>query len=90
MGTITVRFTDEEEKTIREIAGEQNLPPSTFLKSIVMENLGNSREDLLQRGVGRVLVNQKFEHELLLALLKRAYGEKKAAEIWNTANRKNL
>ena len=55
MGTITVRFTDEEEQTIREIAGEQNLPPSTFLKSIVMENLGNSREDLLQRGVGRVL-----------------------------------
>ena len=90
VGTITVRFTDEEEQTIREIAGEQNLPPSTFLKSIVMENLGNSREDLLQRGVGRVLVNQKFEHDLLLALLKRAYGEKKAAEIWNTANRKNL
>ena len=90
MGTITIRFTDEEEQTIREIAGEQNLPPSTFLKSIVMENLGNSREDLLQRGVGRVLVNQKFEHELLLALLKLAYGEKKAAEIWNTANRKNL
>ena len=90
VGTITVRFTDEEEQTIREIAGEQNLPPSTFLKSIVIENLGNSREDLLQRGVGRVLVNQKFEHELLLALLKRAYGEKKAAEIWNTANRKNL
>ena len=90
MGTITVRFTDEEEQTIREIAGEQNLPPSTFLKSIVMENLGNSREDLLQRGVGRVLVNQKFEHDLLLALLKRSYGEKKAAEIWNTANRKNL
>ena len=90
MGTITVRFTDEEEQTIREIAGEQNLPPSTFLKSIVMENLGNSREDLLKRGVGRVLVNQKFEHDLLLALLKRSYGEKKAAEIWNTANRKNL
>ena len=90
MGTITVSFTDEEEQTIREIAGEQNLPPSTFLKSIVMENLGNSREDLLQRGVGRVLLNQGFEHDLLLALLKRAYGEKKAAEIWNTANRKNL
>ena len=90
MGTITVRFTDEEEQTIREIAGEQNLPPSTFLKSIVMANLGNSREDLLQRGVGRVLLNQGFEHELLLALLKRAYGEKKAAEIWNTANRKTL
>ena len=90
VGTITVRFTDEEEQTIREIAGEQNLPPSTFLKSIVMENLGNSREDLLQRGVGRVLLNQGFEHDLLLALLKRAYGEKKAAEIWNTANRKNL
>ena len=71
------------------MAGEQNLPPSTFLKSIVMENLGNSREDLLQRGVGRVLLNQGFEHDLLLALLKRAYGEKKAAEIWNTANRKN-
>ena len=90
MGTITVRFTDEEEQTIREIAGEQNLPPSTFLKSIVMENLGNSREDLLQRGVGRLLLNQKFEHELLLALLKKSYGEKKAAEIWNTANRKTL
>ena len=89
MGTITIRFNDEEEKTIREMAGEQNLPPSTFLKSIVMENLGNSREDLLQRGVGRVLLNQGFEHDLLLALLKRAYGEK-AAEIWNTANRKNL
>ena len=42
-----------------------------------MENLGNSREDLLQRGVGRVLLNQGFEHDLLLALLKRAYGEKK-------------
>ena len=55
-----------------------------------MENLRNSREDILQRGVGRVLLNQKFEHDLLLALLKRAYGEKKAAEIWNTANRKNL
>ena len=90
VGTITVRFTDEEEQTIREIAGEQNLPPSTFLKSIVMENLGNSREDLLQRGVGRLLLNQKFEHELLLALLKKSYGEKKAAEIWNTANRKTL
>jgi hypothetical protein len=90
MGTITVRFNDEEEKTIREIAAEQNLPPSTFLKSIVMENLGNSREDLLQRGVGRILLNQKFEHDLLLALLKKSYGEKKAAEIWNTANRKNL
>ena len=90
MGTITVRFTDEEEQTIREIAGEQNLPPSTFLKSIVMENLGNSREDLLQRGVGRLLLNQKFEHELLRALLKKSYGEKKAAEIWNTANRKTL
>ena len=77
MGTITIRFNDEEEKTIREMAGEQNLPPSTFLKSIVMENLGNSREDLLQRGVGRVLLNQGFEHDLLLALLKRAYGEKK-------------
>ena len=89
MGTITVRFTDEEEQTIREIAGEQNLPPSTFLKSIVMENLGNSREDLLQRGVGRILLNQKFEHDLLLALLKKSYGEKKAAEIWNSANRKN-
>jgi hypothetical protein len=25
VGTITVRFTDEEEQTIREIAGEQNL-----------------------------------------------------------------
>ena len=90
MGTITVRFTDEEEQTIREIAGEQNLPPSTFLKSIVMENLGNSREDILQRGVGRLLLNQKFEHELLRALLKKSYGEKKAAEIWNTANRKTL
>ena len=90
MGTITVRFTDEEEQTIREIAGEQNLPPSTFLKTIVMENLGNSREDLLQRGVGRVLLNQGFEHDLLLALLKKSYGEKKAAEIWNTANRKTL
>ena len=89
MGTITVRFTDEEEQTIREIAGEQNLPPSTFLKTIVMENLGNSREDLLQRGVGRVLLNQSFEHDLLLALLKKSYGEKKAAEIWNSANRKN-
>ena len=88
MGTITIRFTDEEEQTIREIAGEQNLPPSTFLKTIVMENLGNSREDILQRGVGRLLLNQKFEHELLLALLKKSYGEKKAAEIWNTANRK--
>ena len=54
MGTITIRFNDEEEKTIREIAGEQNLPPSTFLKTIVMENLGNSREDILQRGVGRL------------------------------------
>ena len=90
MGTITIRFNDEEEKTIREIAGEQNLPPSTFLKNIVMENLGNSREDILQRGVGRLLLNQKFEHELLLALLKKSYGEKKAAEIWNTANRKTL
>ena len=90
MGTITIRFTDEEEQTIREIAGEQNLPPSTFLKTIVLENLGNSREDILQRGVGRLLLNQKFEHELLLALLKKSYGEKKAAEIWNTANRKNL
>ena len=90
MGTITIRFTDEEEQTIREIACEQNLPPSTFLKSIVMENLGNSREDILQRGVGRLLLNQKFEHELLLALLKKSYGEKKAAEIWNTANRKTL
>ena len=90
MGTITVRFTDEEEQTIREIAGEQNLPPSTFLKTIVLENLGNSREDILQRGVGRLLLNQKFEHELLLALLKKSYGEKKAAEIWNTANRKTL
>ena len=90
MGTITIRFNDEEEKTIREIAGEQNLPPSTFLKSIVMENLGNSREDILQRGVGRLLLNQKFEHELLLALLIKSYGEKKAAEIWNTANRKTL
>ena len=90
VGTITVRFTDEEEQTIREIAGEQNLPPSTFLKTIVMENLGNSREDILQRGVGRLLLNQKFEHELLLALLKKSYGEKKAAEIWNTANRKTL
>ena len=90
MGTITVRFTDEEEQTIREIAGEQNLPPSTFLKSIVMENLGNGREDILQRGVGRLLLNQKFEHELLRALLKKSYGEKKAAEIWNTANRKTL
>ena len=89
MGTITVRFNDEEEKTIREIAAEQNLAPSTFLKNIALENLGNSREDLLQRGVGRVLVNQSFEHDLLLALLKKAYGEKKAAEIWNTANRKN-
>ena len=90
VGTITVRFTDEEEQTIREIAGEQNLPPSTFLKTIVLENLGNSREDILQRGVGRLLLNQKFEHELLLALLKKSYGEKKAAEIWNTANRKTL
>ena len=89
MGTITIRFNDEEENTIREIAGEQNLPPSTFLKSIVMENLGNGREDLLQRGVGRVLLNQSFEHDLLLALLKKSYGEKKAAEIWNSANRKN-
>ena len=61
-----------------------------FSKSIVMENLGNSREDILQRGVGRLLLNQKFEHELLLALLKKSYGEKKAAEIWNTANRKTL
>ena len=42
MGTITIRFNDEEEKTIREMAGEQNLPPSTFLKSIVMENLGTA------------------------------------------------
>ena len=90
MGTITIRFTDEEEQTIREIAGEQNLPPSTFLKTIVMENLGNSREDILQRGVGSLLLIQKFEHELLLALLKKSYGEKKAAEIWNTANRKTL
>ena len=32
MGTITIRFNDEEEKTIREMAGEQNLPPSTFKK----------------------------------------------------------
>ena len=91
MGTITIRFNDEEEKkTIREMAGEQNLPPSTFLKTIVMDNLANSREDILQRGVGRLLLNQKFEHELLLALLKKSYGEKKAAEIWNTANRKTL
>ena len=65
MGTITIRFNDEEEKTIREMAGEQNLPPSTFLKTIVMDNLANSREDILQRGVGRLLLNQKFEHELL-------------------------
>ena len=90
MGTITIRFNDEEEKTIREIAGEQNLPPSTFLKTIVMDNLANSREDILQRGVGRLLLNQKFEHELLRELLKKSYGEKKAAEIWNTANRKTL
>ena len=54
MGTITIRFNDEEEKTIREMAGEQNLPPSTFLKTIVMDNLANSREDILQRGVGRL------------------------------------
>ena len=33
MGTITIRFNDEEEKTIREMAGEQNLPPSTFKKA---------------------------------------------------------
>ena len=55
-----------------------------------MENLGNSREDILQRGVGRLLLNQKFEHELLLALLKNLTARKKAAEIWNTANRKTL
>ena len=90
MGTITIRFNDEEEKTIREMAGEQNLPPSTFLKSIVMENLGTAAKTYCNAALVAFLLNQGFEHDLLLALLKRAYGEKKAAEIWNTANRKNL
>ena len=89
MGTITIRFNDEEEKDNPRNGWRAKFAAQHFSKSIVMENLGNSREDLLQRGVGRVLLNQGFEHDLLLALLKRAYGEK-AAEIWNTANRKNL
>ena len=77
MGTITIRFNDEEEKDNPRNGWRAKFAAQHFSKSIVMENLGNSREDLLQRGVGRVLLNQGFEHDLLLALLKRAYGEKK-------------
>ena len=75
MGTITIRFNDEEEKTIREMAGEQNLPPST-LKHRHGEFGEQPRRLIATRRWSRLL-NQGFEHDLLLALLKRAYGEKK-------------
>ena len=77
MGTITIRFNDEEEKDNPRNSWRTKFAAQHFLENYRHGEFRNSREDILQRGVGRLLLNQKFEHELLLALLKNLTARKR-------------